>query len=250
MKRERCSGFGLLIVGSEVLDGRKEDAHFATARSLLAERHLSLVYSMVLPDVPDVLEHQIRWAMCRPAPFFCCGGIGSTPDDHTRDCAARAAGVAIERHAEAVRILKEQFGNRCTSERLRMVDFPAGAVLIPNPVNRVPGFRIRNGHFLPGFPQMAGPMMRWVLQTWYELGQEQVAACLTLRGAKEADLVRLMERFISTHPEVTFSSLPAFTDTGTEVELGLKGLPPAVEAGMADLRDLLDAEGIAHEPSR
>ena len=239
-KKLQTTGFGLIIIGSEILDGRFKDSHFETAQGILAGNNFALLYTMILPDNPDILTGQLSWAMHNTEPFFCCGGIGGTPDDYTRQCAARAAGVETELHPEGARILEDRFAGRITPDRLKMVEFPHGAKLIPNPVNGVPGFYINNGYFLPGFPSMATPMMQWVVQTIYESGSETRYEKIILPGAKEADLNPLMEQFIAEHPELTFSSLPRFVEDGTEVELGIKGPPEAVSAGKHDLIRLLE----------
>jgi len=240
-------GFGLVIIGSEILDGRIQDRHFENTRRLLSERNHQLRYSMVLVDEPGLILEKLRWVMARPEPFFCCGGIGSTPDDYTRLCAAKAAGLALEFHEEGVEILKKRFGEMATPPRLKMVEFPRGASLIPNPVNQVPGFSIANGHFLPGFPSMAEPMTAWVLDTYYERGNDRFARTLVLQGAREADLVPIMEEFIEEHPAVTFSSLPKFVEGGTEVHLGLSGNLQDVENGIRDLIENLEAMGLQWE---
>lgn len=246
--KKRVRGFGLIIVGNEVLEARRQDAHFATFQKMLLNHNLKLLYSMILPDEPVLLEEQLVWAMRQPDPFFCCGGIGSTPDDYTRQCAARAAGVGLELHPEGVRILKERFGDRATPERLKMVEFPIGCELVPNPYNRIPGFAIGNGYFLPGFPEMATPMSRWVVETLYEDGGAQARWTATLPGAREADLVPMMERFVARHPDVTFCSLPMFTTAGsTVVELSIGGAPEAVRAAAETLRGELEAGHIRFE---
>jgi len=243
MKKAR--GFGLIIIGNEVLEARRQDAHFAAFQRMLINHNMKLLYSMILPDEPVLLEEQLVWAMRQPDPFFCCGGIGSTPDDYTRQCAAKAAGVGLELHPEGVRILKERFGDKATPERLRMVEFPVGCELVPNPYNRIPGFSIRNGYFLPGFPEMATPMSRWVVETLYEKGSEQARWTVSLPGAREADLVPMMERFVAKHPTVSFCSLPMFTTAGTTVvELSIGGLPDDVRAGSETLRRELETAGV------
>jgi len=226
------SGFGLIIIGNEILDARRQDVHFANAIALLHERNTALSWTLFLPDNSAILKAQLQWAMAQQEPFFCCGGIGSTPDDITRQCTAEVIDVPLEFHPEGVTILKNKFKENATPARLRMVEFPKGATLIPNPINQVPGFSIKNGYFLPGFPEMASPMMRWVLERCYEPGEENTASTLILPNAKEADLVDVMEEFVETHPDVSFSSLPRFTKTGTEVHIGLAGTPEAVEKGL------------------
>jgi len=243
-QRTAPPGFGLIIIGTEILDGRQKDSHFANACRLLRERNLDLKYTLILPDDPSLIDIKLRWAMSRPEPFFCCGGIGATPDDYTRHCAARATGLPLEHHPQGLAILKKRFGEGATSARLNMVEFPKGSVLIPNPVNQVPGFQIRNGHFLPGFPEMAFPMMRWVLDAWYGPGKERASRTVVLPGAREADLVNLMEAFIAAHSGISFSSLPRFTDSGTELRLGLAGSPEDVENGLRDLTRELDKAGV------
>ena len=118
MVRKNIDGIGLVVIGNEILDGRVQDAHVANTRRLLQERNLTLSYVLVLPDDPDVITSHLRWAMARPELFVCCGGIGSTPDDHTRQCAARAADVPLEQHAAGTAILRERFGDRATPRDL------------------------------------------------------------------------------------------------------------------------------------
>ncbi|MFH1489085.1 MAG: molybdopterin-binding protein, partial [Pseudomonadota bacterium] len=242
-KKSRPSGFGLIIIGTEILDGRIQDRHFEnTTKSLKAHNH-PLKYSMILTDEAQLILEKLKWAMSRPEPFICCGGIGSTPDDCTRQCAARAAGVPLEFHEEGLKILKRRIGWEVTEARMRLVEFPKGARLVPNPVNQIPGFSIANGHFLPGFPSMAEPMTEWVLETYYERGEVRVRRTLVLPGAREADLVPLMEAFIALHPDLSFSSLPKFVKGGTEVDLGINGPPKDVEAGFRDLTAELEKMG-------
>ncbi len=248
MQKSPPPGFGLIVIGSEILDGRVRDSHVENTRRFLQERRHSLVYVMILRDDPVLITDKLAWAMARPEPFFCCGGIGATPDDYTRQCAATAAGVPLKYHEEGLTILKARFGGEATPSRLRMVEFPRGSALIPNPVNQIPGFTIGNGHFLPGFPSMAGPMTAWVLDHCYPPGEERITRTIVLPGAREGDLVTLMEDFIAAHPALTFSSLPHFVEGGTEVDLGLSGRPAEVEAGMGDLVEKLVSRGQAWKP--
>ena len=243
MKRKRVqSGFGLIIVGTEILDGRIQDKHFENTKRLLKERNHSLRYAMVLVDQPALILEQLKWAVARPEPFFCCGGIGSTPDDYTRQCAAQAVGLGLEHNPEGVKILERRLGSNLTEARLNLVLFPESATLIPNPVNQIPGFSLADGHFLPGFPSMAEPMTAWVLDTYYEPGEPTIHRAVVV-PAREADLTPLMEDFVRTHPSLTLSSLPKYVEGGTEVKLGISGTPEDVDKGSRDLLERLQALG-------
>ena len=245
------NGFGLIIVGSEVLDGRIQDKHFENTKRLLKERNHPLRYAMVLADDPALILAQLRWAMARPEPFCCCGGIGSTPDDYTRQCAAEAVGLGLEHHPEGMQILERRLGSNLTEARLNLVLFPEGAALIPNPVNQIPGFSLGDGHFLPGFPSMAEPMTAWVLDTYYEPGVVTSHRAFVV-PAREADLTPLMEEFVRSHPSLIFSSLPKYVPGGTEVKLGISGAPEDLEKGAGHLLEMLRAHGFEWrvEPER
>ena len=77
-------GMGLIIIGTEILNGRRTDRHFDYCRARLAQHRLPLIYSLILTDEPELIESHLRACMARPEPFFCCGGIGGTPDDSSR----------------------------------------------------------------------------------------------------------------------------------------------------------------------
>jgi len=241
--KQQVLGFGLIIIGNEILDGRVGDQHFENARNILAERNLLLKYTLIIADEPEMIREQLKWAMARPEPFFCCGGIGATPDDHTRRCVAEAVGTTLAYNEEAVAILEKHYGELPTIHRLKMVEFPNGSRVIPNPFNQVPGFSIANGYFLPGFPVMAEPMMEWILDTYYYPGPERVARSLVLPDGREADLADLMDEFIAAHPQLSFSSLPRNVDGGWDLVLGFAGSPPAVEDGMRFLTAKLKEAG-------
>jgi molybdopterin-biosynthesis enzyme MoeA-like protein len=242
------SAVGLIIIGNEILDGRRQDAHFENASRCLRNHNLRLAYSLTLPDSEPVITHQLKWAMGNPdTPFFCCGGIGATPDDITRQCAATAAAVPLVPHPEGTRILQAKFGQDATPSRLRMAEFPENANLIPNPINNVAGFSIGNGYFMPGFPTMATPMMQWVLDTYYEHGHQQSSITYIAKGVREADLCELMEAFVARHPNVSFSSLPIAMPEGGgyELHLGVSGATTAVIPAAHQLQKSLKANDIA-----
>lgn len=240
---------GLIIVGDEILGGRRRDGHLAAVIERLTERGLELSWCRIVGDDRRLLARNLGETMATEAIVFCCGGIGATPDDVTREAAAEAAGVPLTRHPEGEAILRERFEpERLTEHRLRMVDFPAGAGLIPNPVNRVPGFRLGRHYFVPGFPDMAWPMIEWVLDELHpELVRPlRVSHAVRVRVA-ESDLVPLLERLGPEHPAVRFTSLPEATAGGYRVELGVHGPAPEARAALDALRSALDEAGMQRD---
>jgi len=237
---------GLIIIGDEILSGRRADRHLSAIIERLNARGMALSWARYVGDDRAQLAALLRQTMATEALVFSCGGIGATPDDVTRQAAAQAADRALVRHAEGETILRARFGEDATDSRLRMVDFPADAELIPNPVNRVPGFRLQRHCFVPGFPKMAWPMIEWVLDTHFAEHARAPAVSHAVRvDAKESDLIPLLEALGNAHPAVRFSSLPEMRDGGGYVvELGVSGPAAEVESAFAALEQRLDADGV------
>ncbi|MFW5969732.1 MAG: competence/damage-inducible protein A [Halofilum sp. (in: g-proteobacteria)] len=237
---------GLIIVGDEILSGRRTDRHLSAIIERLNARGMELSWARYIGDDRLRLAALLRETMASDALVFCCGGIGATPDDVTRQAASDAAGAPLERHAEGEHILRERFGEDATDSRLRMIDFPAGSELIPNPVNRVPGFRLHRHCFVPGFPKMAWPMIEWALDTHFAEHARDPAVSRAVRvDAKESDLIPLLEALGEAYPAVRFSSLPEMRDGGGYVvELGVSGPAADVDTAFAALERRLDADGV------
>ena len=240
------AGFGLMVIGDEILSGRREDRHFPNVRQLLADRGLQLAWVSYLGDDRARLTAALRRSFASSDVVFSTGGIGATPDDHTRQAAAAALGIPLVLHPEAAALIEartREVGLPLTPERLRMGEFPAGASLIPNPVNRIPDFSVGEHHFVPGFPAMATPMIEWVLDTRYAdrfFRDVQAEAAFVVQGLAEATLTPLMERVERDLPGVRVFSLPHLDPerrTAYRIELGAKGPAEAVTAALQQLRD-------------
>ncbi|HET9702340.1 MAG TPA: molybdopterin-binding protein [Burkholderiales bacterium] len=241
-------GFGAVIIGDEILSGRRQDKHMAQIIGLLAARGLELAWCRYVGDDAGLITQSLRETFARGDIVFSFGGIGATPDDLTRQCAADAAGVPLARQPEALALIVEKFGEAAYPKRVLMADFPAGAEIIPNPYNRIPGFSLREHYFLPGFPQMAWPMAEWVLDTKYAHlfapGAREERSLVVL-GAMESQLIDLMNEVLRHHPGVKVFSLP--TAGVKRIELGVKGAPDAVAPAMARIREGIRSLGFDWE---
>ncbi|SFM26502.1 Predicted nucleotide-utilizing enzyme [Ectothiorhodospira mobilis] len=239
---------GALIIGDELLSGRRRDRHMAFLIEALARRGLELSFVRFVGDEAHLLTDNLRQTLAlEEAVVFSFGGIGATPDDRTRQCLAQAAGVPLTPHPGAVALLEERFGEAAYPHRIRMAHLPQGAELIPNPVNRVPGFSWRHHHCVPGFPNMAWPMVEWVLDTHYRHLFHRMPSVLRLvrvHGAPESELVPVMESLMQEFPQIRVSSLPSTRDGCREVELGVKGPADAVADAMRQLLQALKAAGM------
>ncbi len=233
--------FGAFIIGDEILVGKRQDKHLAFLIEALAKRGLRLGWAHYLGDDAPRLTAALARSFASRDVVFSCGGIGATPDDHTRQCAAAALGIGLKLHADAEREIRARFGAETTPQRLAMGEFPEGASVIPNPVNRIPGFSLREHHFVPGFPQMAWPMIEWVLDTRYrELfdSEKWEEASILVYEAGESQLIPAMQAVEAGFKGIKVFSLPSMGADGSRihVELGVRGDPAQVSAAMEALR--------------
>ena len=263
--------FGLIIVGDEILSGKRADKHMSKVIELLSARGLSLDYADYVGDNPDRITATLQRAFASGDVVFSCGGIGATPDDHTRQCAARALGRELVLHPDAEALIRERMQDVAREQgvpyeadrpdnihRLNMGVFPAGARIIPNPYNKIPGFSCEGAgggavHFVPGFPVMAWPMIEWALDTDYPHcfnRAPQVEHSIIVFGGLEAMLTPLMHHIEDSHPPIRVFSLPSVDHPqyGRHIELGVKGPASLVPAAWADLVRGLHNVGAACGP--
>jgi len=257
--------FGLIIIGDEILSGKREDKHLAKVIELLGTRGLGLSWARYVGDEPARITADLKEAFASGDVVFSCGGIGATPDDHTRQCAAAALGVPLALHPEARDLILERMRDLARERgvpyepereenrhRLDMGVFPQGAEIIPNPYNKIAGFAIRSGaggvFFVPGFPVMAWPMIEWVLDTHFRhlhVAPSTQERSVIVFGAMEAALTPLMEAIEHEFAGIKVFSLPSVDhpDWGRHIELGVKGNPALLATAYGRLREGLEAVG-------
>jgi molybdopterin-biosynthesis enzyme MoeA-like protein len=246
--------FGLVIVGDEILSGKRADKHMPKVIELLTSRGLQLEWAEYVGDSPDRITATLSRAFASGDIVFSCGGIGATPDDHTRQCAARALGVPLELNPQAEALIRERMQDISREQgvpyephrpdnihRLNMGVFPKGAGIIPNPYNKIAGFTVGHVHFVPGFPVMAWPMIEWVLDTHYRHlfnRRPYIEKSVIVFGSMEATLTPLMEEVERDHPGVKVFSLPSVDhpEYGRHIDLGVKGDPALVDVAYGQLK--------------
>jgi molybdopterin-biosynthesis enzyme MoeA-like protein len=246
---------------------------------LLKARGLGLAWARYVGDDRQALTQLFRATFAGDDIVFSCGGIGATPDDHTRQAAAAALGVEVRLHPEAAELIAQRCADMAREgrgsadmtlpenlQRLRMGEFPVGSGIIPNPFNRIAGFSIREHWFVPGFPVMAWPMIEWVLDTRYTslFGRvSEVERSLIVYEQPESALTPLMEQIERDFAGVRSFSLPSIGDGSDgrpprrHVELGVKGSADQVasafevlRAGVLSLGAEIDPESSGFNPGR
>lgn len=244
----------LLIIGDELLSGRRQDKHFSTFVEKLNQRGLKLHSAELIGDDAAQIEATLRRSFATSDIVFCCGGIGATPDDKTRQAAAAALGLPLTLHPEAEALIaqrcleNEQAGQGSADmslpenqQRLQMGVFPEGAEIVPNSYNKIPGFFIHNHTFMPGFPVMAWPMMDWTLDTRYAQYhhlQPSVENSFLAFNLPESRIVPALEQIERDWPELSAFSLPSVGEKGGQphIELGVKGEAQACAQAINFLR--------------
>lgn len=244
----------LIIIGDEILSGRRQDKHFSRIIELLAQRGMTLAGAEIISDERTDIADTLRRSFSTGDIVFCCGGIGATPDDQTRQAAAEALNVSLQLHPTAAELIAERCADMArkgqgsadmslpeNQQRLQMGVFPQGAEIVPNPFNKIPGFFIRDHTFMPGFPIMAWPMMEWTLDTRYRDQHHHVNlvehSFLVFR-MPESRITPALEQIEIRWPGVKAFSLPSVGDEGRpHIELGVKGDPVMATEALTYLRE-------------
>ena len=238
--------FFTLIIGTEILNRRRTDKHFDfVTKALMAKGH-KLTASFMIEDDPALIVQTIKFIASQPNPIlFSFGGIGSTPDDHTRKCAAIALKDGhLPVHQEAKKIIETQLGERAYPHPIKMAELPRGAKLLDNPVNNMPAFSLdERFFFMPGFPEMSHPMVEEILEKLIPENKIYYRHTLTAL-CRENELIEVMEKMPKN---VEFSSLPKLYEDGWRVSISVASDNEnlAQEAFQMYI-ELLEAKGIKY----
>ena len=220
---EKKVNFYSVIIGTELLNGRRSDAHFSFLNTQLLQRGWEQKASFVIEDDPKLMFDIFTLIKSDPnSVMFCFGGIGSTPDDYTRQTAARAfTDYKMEFHEEAKQRILNQFKEEAYPHRVNMAYLPINAKLLTNVVNNVAGFYLEDRFFFtPGFPSMSQAMVIEALDLLYPKSIVTKYKRVLTVNASENDLIDTMKKM----PEhLDFASLPKIIGQDRKVVISLAG---------------------------
>ncbi|MCR9255338.1 MAG: molybdopterin-binding protein [Alphaproteobacteria bacterium] len=231
----------ILIIGNEILSGRTQDANLAFLGKELSEMGIRLVEARVIPDIEETIVGTVNEMRARCSYVFTTGGIGPTHDDITSGCVAKAFGVALHRHPEAVRLLEDHYRGldvELNEARLRMAEVPVGATLVNNPISKAPGFRYENVYVFAGIPSVMRAMFE---QVRHELqGGDPLLSKTVSCGLGEGTIAMRLETVQEAHPALDIGSYPYFRDGRFGTSLVVRGTDPAdIDAAATEIRQAI-----------
>jgi molybdenum cofactor synthesis domain-containing protein len=241
----------ILVIGDEILSGRTKDKNIGYIAEYLTNIGIDLKEVRVVSDDEKEIVDALNALRHRYKYVFTTGGIGPTHDDITADSVAKAFGVTIGHHPEAVAIIEQRAKERgleLNEARLRMARIPDSATLIENKVSGAPGFRIGNVIVMAGVPAIMQAMLDAVAPT-LETGAKMHSISINT-GLKEGDIGTELGEIAKAHPGTMIGSYPFFDEKlgpNTNVVVRsrdtalLRAAADAVEAMVARVKKALAA---------
>jgi molybdenum cofactor synthesis domain-containing protein len=232
----------VLLIGDEILSGRTKDANLGFLADYLTALGIDLKEARVVPDIEDEIVNAVNALRRRYTYVFTTGGIGPTHDDITADAVAKAFGVPIDHHPQALKILLDYFkeiGREANEARLRMARTPNGASLINNPVSKAPGFQIGNVFVMAGIPKVMNAMMEDVAPR-LQRGKPVTSLTVAVQGG-EGDVAKPLKEIQERFPQVIIGSYPFQSPQGFATNLVLRSRDDeALVAAVKDVRQMAE----------
>lgn len=245
----RCE---VVAIGTELLLGQIVDTNSSWIGEQLAMAGIDSHFQTKVGDNLARIIDSIRLALSRSDAVICCGGLGPTQDDITREAIASVMGVGMVRHddiAARIRHIFESRGRVMADNNLRQADVPVGASTIPDQPGTAPGLICPIGdkvlYAVPGVPYEMHAMMNGTIlpDLKRRAGLSSVIASRTLRtwGHSESRLAELLAPHIEAL-EASGNPTLAFLASGIE------GIKVRITAKAADAAGV--ARLIADEEAR
>ena len=229
----------VLVIGDEILSGRTKDKNIGYIAEYMTNIGIDLREVRVVPDVMDEIVDALNALRARYTYVFTTGGIGPTHDDITADAVARAFGVELYEDQRIIDAMLTRMKPEDLNEsRRRMARVPKGGELVPNPVNKIPGFRIGNVIVMAGVPMIMQAMLDSVaptLETGVKLTMQSVDA-----DAPEGAYAAALGEIAKARENLSIGSYPSYVDGKFRNQIILRGRDPQeVAAGVQDVEAML-----------
>ncbi|MEY3553360.1 MAG: hypothetical protein RL735_1708 [Pseudomonadota bacterium] len=229
----------VLVIGDEILSGRTKDKNIGYIAEYMTNIGIDLREVRVVPDVMDEIVDALNALRARYTYVFTTGGIGPTHDDITADAVAKAFGVELYEDQRIIEAMLTRMKPEDLNEsRRRMARVPKGGELVPNPVNKIPGFRIGNVIVMAGVPMIMQAMLDSVaptLETGVKLTMQSVDA-----DAPEGAYAAALGDIAKARENLSIGSYPSYVDGKFRNQIIIRGRDPQeVAAGVQDVEAML-----------
>ena len=159
----------IIAAGSEMLTPFRQDTNSLFLTEQLNDLGVPVAFKTIVGDSLEHLVLAAKVALSRADIVLFSGGLGPTEDDNTREAAAVALGLTLDRDDALLESLRQRFAKRnipMPPNNAKQADLLAGATLIPNTQGSASGQLVDtmlDGHrriviLLPGPPRELKPM--------------------------------------------------------------------------------------------
>jgi nicotinamide-nucleotide amidase len=242
----RCE---VVAVGTELLLGQIVDTNSSWIGENLALIGIDSLFQVKVGDNFGRMEATIRQALERSDAVICCGGLGPTQDDITRDVIAAIMGVEMVRDdtiADHIRDIFEGRGRPMPENNLRQADVPVGAATIAQMPGTAPGLVCPVGdkviYAVPGVPHEMREMMEGTVldDLRRRSGETSVIHSRVIRtwGYGESALAETLADHVDALDESGHATI-AFQASGIE---GIKVRVTAKAKSKAAVKKIVNAE--------
>lgn len=235
----------VLAIGTELLLGQVVDTNSAWIGEQLALAGIDCHLQTKVGDNQVRIVTAIRQALARSDAVICCGGLGPTKDDITRESIAEVLNVALDVDEEVAARIEAMFagrGRRMALNNLRQAEVPVGATVIPQVRGTAPGLICRLGdrsiYAVPGVPhEMREMVARAVIPDLVaQSGSASTIVSRTLRtwGIAESTLDEMLApRMAAIDVAVSDGGAGAVTPTIAFLASGIEGIKVRLTAKAA-----------------
>lgn len=217
----------LLVIGDEILSGRTLDKNINTLAVRCTEVGIRFKEVRVIGDDEAEIIEALNALRSKYSYVFTTGGIGPTHDDITALSVARAFGVALLVHSEALAMLEAHYPPQQLNDARRlMARIPDGGELVHNSISTAPGFMIENVIVMAGVPSIVEVMLDDVMPR-LKTGVLMLSKTVTVHHPESLVANELLE-LQSANKEISIGSYPYFREGVVGTTVVMRGVDEAL----------------------
>lgn len=223
----------IIIIGNEILSGRTHDTNVQFIAKRLDKAGIRLCEVRVIPDSEPMIIGTVNSLRSLHTYVFTTGGIGSTHDDITAACIAKAFNAPLEMNQETFTLLQNYYKDDFNESRQRMALMPKGATMLKNNLTVATGFKMENVYCLAGMPTVMESAFNLLLPT-LKTGVPFVSNTVTC-NLREGDIAHTLSDIQDKHQNVEIGSYPFYrTPPDIGVSFVIHGADPTAVTDATD----------------